>query len=669
MNSFEAFAINGRFLTQSKTGVQRYASNVSRAIGYEILKRGATISLLAPPNTENPHLEGLLLKKIGKLGGQAWEQCTLPLFWPDQLVNLCNTAPAFKSNQIVCIHDANVFIVPESYSVAFRSYYKSIFPLLARNSTKITTVSAYSADQLAQNLSLSSSEIVVLPNGYEHVLEWKSELAKQAPATLRRYPDGQERPFVLAIGSRARHKNLAMLLGVADRLASLGVDLVIAGGQANIFASEELQRSQNIRYTGFVTDHDLAYLLERALCLAFPSFTEGFGLPALEAMALGCPVISTDRASLPEICGRAALFAPPDEPLRWIDHIQALLENASLGQDLAGKGYSQAKKFSWADTAQGYLSLTRLKIKPKKEISKMPCSSPEVVLIIATLGRPEVVSKTLRRIIDGQTFRASKIIVSCTRPEDVGSALNWPEITVVLGPAGLAAQRNRALDVVPDTAEIIVFFDDDFIPSSDWIKLAVRVFAVEAEIVGVTGQVIADGIKGHGLTFEEADNLIAQIESTTPVALIEPYSPYGCNMAFRNSRIGNLRFDERLVLYGWLEDRDFGAALGKKGGRLVKCMEARGVHLGVKSGRIAGDRLGYSQIINPLYMLRKGTMSLTQVADHLFRNFVSNLIGSIAPRPYIDRRGRLRGNLLGIYQALRGRIEPERALSINRNNP
>ena len=139
-------------------------------------------------------------------------------------------------------------------------------------------------------------------------------------------------------------------------------------------------------------------------------------------------------------------------------------------------------------------------------------------------------------------------------------------------------------------------------------------------------------------------------------------------MAFRLSAVQDLRFDERLVLYGWLEDRDFGAALRKKGGRLVKCREAMGVHLGVKSGRIAGDRLGFSQIINPLYMLRKGTMSYSQVIDHLFRNFFSNLFGSIWPNSHIDRRGRLRGNLCGVQEALRGRFEPERALQITRRD-
>jgi hypothetical protein len=140
-------------------------------------------------------------------------------------------------------------------------------------------------------------------------------------------------------------------------------------------------------------------------------------------------------------------------------------------------------------------------------------------------------------------------------------------------------------------------------------------------------------------------------------------------MAFRLSAIGDLRFDERLVLYGWLEDRDFGAALAKRGGRLIKSASARGVHMGVKSGRVAGNRLGYSQIVNPIYMLGKGTMTFSQVTGQIFRNVSSNIVGVVKPEPFVDRRGRLRGNLQGFADVLRGRVEPERAAAIRLPTP
>ncbi|MDP4004395.1 glycosyltransferase [Methylobacterium sp. NEAU K] len=664
MTAIESFGINGRFLTQPMTGVQRYALNVTRAISQALAARGETAPLLAPPLAADPKLDGTPLNIVGRSGGQVWEQVVLPRAWSGRMLNLCNTAPAFKADQVVCIHDANVFLAPESYGASFRLFYKTLQPLLARRAARIATVSTFSAEQIARHLSLNTSDIAVLPNGHEHVLAWDPAQATRAPAALRRSPDGTERPFVLALGSRARHKNLGLLFGMAPELASLGVDLVVAGGQSGIFAPEVLQRSDNVQHLGFVTDHDLAYLLERALCLAFPSLTEGFGLPALEAMARGCPVISTDRASLPEICGDAALLAPPDQPQQWMAHVRALLASPALREHLIERGRGQAALFSWADTAQGYLDLMRSP--RRRDIGRPRPASPlpKIAVAIATLGRPEVVAQTLRRILDRQTYKPDAVIISCIKPEDAGDAAAWPEVTVVTGRPGLAAQRNAALAALPDTIDVVAFFDDDFVPDADWLAVAARRFREDADIVGFTGDVIADGIKGPGLDFDETDRRLEQAGPVEKAPLIEPFSPYGCNMAFRRSAIGALRFDERLVLYGWLEDRDFGAALAAKGGRLVKCMEARGVHMGVKGGRIAGDRLGYSQVVNPLYMLRKGTMTYTQVLDHVFRNFTSNLARSAVPEPFIDRRGRLRGNLRGAADALLGRLEPERALQI-----
>src|ERR1700682_4636715 len=115
---------------------------------------------------------------------------------------------------------------------------------------------------------------------------------------------------------------------------------------------------------------------------------------------------------------------------------------------------------------------------------------------------------------------------------------------------------------------------------------------------------------------------------------------------------------------GWRENRDFGGALAKRGGSRIKSASACGVHMGVKSGRVAGDRLGYSQVVNPIYLLRKGTMSRGQVVSHLFGNISSNVARALSPEPFIDRRGRLRGNLRGLADVLRGRLEPDRAAAI-----
>lgn len=289
---------------------------------------------------------------------------------------------------------------------------------------------------------------------------------------------------------------------------------------------------------------------------------------------------------------------------------------------------------------------------------------PSIAVIVATLGRPEIVTATLNYLLKAQSLKPAAVIVSCAVREDAGNAVDLPSVTVVTGPPGLATQRNTALAALPTGIDVVVFFDDDFVAHADWLAAAARAFRDELRLVGFTGWVVADGIKGPGLSFDHAVRIAEAADRPAPWSRIEPFSPYGCNMAFRLSAIGDLRFDERLVLYGWLEDRDFGAALAKRGGRLIKCASARGVHMGVKSGRVAGDRLGYSQVVNPIYMLHKGTMTFRQVTAQLFKNIVSNLARAVRPEPFIDRRGRLRGNLRGFADVLRGRLDPERAAAI-----
>jgi GT2 family glycosyltransferase len=210
-------------------------------------------------------------------------------------------------------------------------------------------------------------------------------------------------------------------------------------------------------------------------------------------------------------------------------------------------------------------------------------------------------------------------------------------------------------------ADYVVFFDDDFLPDDRWLEVVVAHFESDPSVAGVTGNVVADGILGPGLTFEEGDAALAGADRDGLDWRVEGYSPYGCNMAYRVAAIGGMRFDERLVLYGWLEDRDFGARVAATGRRLVKLGAALGVHLGVKRGRVSGRRLGYSQIANPSYMRAKGTISRRGAMKSALRNVAANLAKSPWPEPYIDRRGRLWGNALAALDLLKGVCEPERA--------
>ncbi len=286
-----------------------------------------------------------------------------------------------------------------------------------------------------------------------------------------------------------------------------------------------------------------------------------------------------------------------------------------------------------------------------------------VCLAYATLGRSETLSRTFD-VIAQQTLPPTSVIISCTQRADAGTLAAREDVVVLVGPKGAACQRNRVLEALPVGTDVVVFFDDDFVPHPRWIEEVVRVFREHPDIGAVTGDLLADGINGPGLSFEEARALVARARSSGPSWIQDAYSPYGCNMAFRCAMIEGLAFDERLVLYGWLEDRDFGAALVRRGARSVKVGAARGVHMGIKRGRVSGVKLGYSQVVNPIYLNRKGTMRAGNVVDHIFRNTVSNLVRSARPEPYIDRLGRLHGNLVGAFDLLRGRVTPERAESL-----
>jgi hypothetical protein len=263
--------------------------------------------------------------------------------------------------------------------------------------------------------------------------------------------------------------------------------------------------------------------------------------------------------------------------------------------------------------------------------------------------------------LERQTLRPSAIVISCTNDSDVAGLRPDDHIRVLIGPPGLPAQRNLALTHIPWNCEMVVFFDDDFIADDRWLESAAATFRRDASIHGVTGDVIADGINGPGVSVAHAVRLIDSHGPAVKDWMIDNYSPYGCNMAFRWSAARDLRFDERLVLYGWQEDRDFGAAIAQRGGRLVKIAAAFGVHLGAKIGRTSGRRLGYSQIANPLYLAKKGTMSPVNAFKHIACNLAINLVRSVAPEPYIDRSGRLRGNLLAMRDVVMQQAAPERA--------
>lgn len=284
-----------------------------------------------------------------------------------------------------------------------------------------------------------------------------------------------------------------------------------------------------------------------------------------------------------------------------------------------------------------------------------------IYVAIATIGRPE----TLCRIVEWlgrQTRQPDGILVASVGAKDVsGLELIDPKVEIVFSEPGLCRQRNRALSALKGRADLVVFLDDDFVPRRDYLEAIEKRFARDADLVGATGGLIADGIHNSGYRFESAIELVENDPSPRPTSERPIQALYGCNMTIRLSACADMAFDETLPLYGWLEDVDFTYRLAQRG-RLLKSQAFSGVHMGVKGGRTSGLKLGYSQIANPIYLLRKKSVPRTLAFRLMRQNFLSNLVRSARPEPHVDRIGRLKGNLLAFADLLRGRVDPGRIL-------
>jgi Glycosyl transferase family 2 len=286
-----------------------------------------------------------------------------------------------------------------------------------------------------------------------------------------------------------------------------------------------------------------------------------------------------------------------------------------------------------------------------------------VAVLLATKGRPQAATQ-LMRLLERQSVAPSIVVVSATAASDIEAQLPTDlNVEYIFGATGLTAQRNRALEQVRNRADVAVFFDDDFAPAGNWIEQCAALFTSESTIAGANGILIRDGAKTPSISWEEAQHVIAAPRPADPRTLSEIADLYGCNMAYRMSAIDGMRFDERLVLYGWLEDKEFSRKAAKKG-RLVECNMLVGVHLGLQSGRVSGKKYGYSQIVNAWYLYKKGALSRGEVAFHILKALVVNAARTLRPENHIDRRGRLHGNLVGVIHLLSGTCRPERAAEL-----
>ncbi|MBV1798590.1 glycosyltransferase family 1 protein [Siccirubricoccus sp. G192] len=352
-----ALAINGRFLTQKLTGVQRFAQEITLAVDALVAAgEWPAARVLRPPAEAEaakpyPHLP---IEAFGRLRGQAWEQVELPLrARGGLLVSLGNTAPLLAGRrQAVVIHDAGVFDTPDSYSLPFRAWYRALHRALPRAGARLLTVSGFSRGRIAAHLRIDPARLGVIHEGGEHILR-----VPAGAGVLARHGLAPGR-FALVIGTGAAHKNLDALREATALLAARGLSLAVAGAaDPAVFRNVAGVGGQAAVALGRVSDAELRALYEAALCLVFPSRYEGFGLPPLEAMCCGCPVVAAAAGAVPEVCGEAALWFDTDGPRRLTDALARLLDEEGLAEELRRRGLARAAQFSWRRAAATLLSL------------------------------------------------------------------------------------------------------------------------------------------------------------------------------------------------------------------------------------------------------------------------------------------------------------------------
>lgn len=280
-------------------------------------------------------------------------------------------------------------------------------------------------------------------------------------------------------------------------------------------------------------------------------------------------------------------------------------------------------------------------------------------VIIATTGRSQMVGAAVRRL-SLQTRKPDGIVVIGAQPDDVACVHDDdPAVEVLIAPRGSCSQRNAGLDHIAGRSDVVVFFDDDLVADHHYLAHTEQLFESDPELVGLTGHLVADGAHTGAIRWDDAVARLDRGGERADAPSAATTWLYGCNMAVRVSAARELRFDTALPLYGWQEDVDFSARLGRMG-RMMRAPQLTGIHLGARGGRTSGMRFGYSQVANVLYLRRKGTIRLAHGWRLMLGNIAANLVKSFRPEPEIDRRGRLRGNVQALLDSLRGLDDPRR---------
>jgi glycosyltransferase involved in cell wall biosynthesis len=320
--------VNGRYLRQRVTGVQRYA----RAI---VARLGDRVEVVAP---------ALAARGIA---GHLWEQTVLPcragrgVLWSPSA-----TGPLSVACQVVTIHDCAFVDQPQGFTPAFARWYQCLVPRLARRARRVLTVSNFSKSRICAVCRVPEDKVTVIPNGVDPI--WRPAAAEAVAVARGRA--GLDAPYVLCVGSLEPRKNLARLLTAWQQLKAIkdGLVLAIAGAAGRVFRQAGLgELPADVRLLGFVPDADLPALVTGAHAFVFPSLYEGFGLPVLEAMACGTPVVCARGSALEELADGAAVLVDPEDVNAIAAGLTQILEDRTLARGLAARGLARAQQYSW----------------------------------------------------------------------------------------------------------------------------------------------------------------------------------------------------------------------------------------------------------------------------------------------------------------------------------
>lgn len=349
------FVVNGRFLTQKATGVHRYAFEICN----KLHEMGVDFYVAIPKEINADYKFSFKTVVCGSLKTHLWEQISLPNYLKKigspLLISFSGCGPLNYDNQIITIHDVSHERYPEWFSKNYCRFYGYMMPRIGRKAHAILTVSEFSKNEIVETLGIDIAKIYVVHSN----VPFHNIPSAESIRTYERPEDTEK--YILTVSSMDPRKNFVRLAEAFNRIEDKSVRLYIIGMQFKAFNTPDLQKlvGDNIVLPGFIDDAQLVKMYQNALFSIYPSLYEGFGLPPLESMTFGCPVIASDIPALREVSGDAVLYADPYDVNDLTAKMNQMLNDAGLRQSLKIKGLEQIEKYSWNKSAEQVLEIAR----------------------------------------------------------------------------------------------------------------------------------------------------------------------------------------------------------------------------------------------------------------------------------------------------------------------